>query len=116
MSDAPTKLPSLTPIPGKVYLKRVDAATAPSPYVIPDASKEKSTECIVIAIPSKPCYEYGILVPCPVDPGDRVIVGKYSGEYDFRSQKIVVVRWDEILAVIDEADDPDPRQKGTQPA
>lgn len=104
MSDqsASQPLPSLIPLPGKVHLQRLEPVTAASPYLIPDASKEKGTEAVVLAIPSQPNYEYGVLVPCPLVVGQKVIIGKYSGEYDFRSQKITVIRIDEILAVIQE--------------
>lgn len=98
--------PLLIPMPGKVYLKRLDPDTAASAFIIPDAAKEKGTEAEVLAIPSQPNYEYGVLVPCPLSVGDRVIIGKYSGEHDWAGRKITVVRIDEVLAVIGESPKP----------
>lgn len=90
----------LTPLPGRVILQRTEPASAPSAYVIPDSAKEKPTEAEVVAIPSVVYYEYGVQLTCPFNVGDLVLVGKYSGDYDFRGEKVCIVRWDEVLAVI----------------
>lgn len=100
MSEQTLSQPILIPVPGKVYVRRLEAAPSNSTYVIPDSAREKSTRAVVVAVPNRPCYEYGILVPCPVDPGDEVLLGKYSGDYEMGNQKVTIVRWDELLAVI----------------
>lgn len=104
MSDPTTTSPItlLSPLPARVVLRRTEPAAAPSPYVVPDSAKEKPVEAIVIAIPRVPTYEYGILIPCPVSVGDKVLVGKYAGDHKFRGEDVTIIRWDEILAVIAE--------------
>lgn len=92
----------LHPLPGRVVLRRTEPAAAPSPYVIPDQAKEKPVEAVVVAIPRLPYYEYGVLIPCPVNEGDLCLVGKYAGDHKFRGEDVTIVRWDEILAVISE--------------
>ena len=101
MSDSAnsTSLP-LIPLPPRVYLRRLEAAAAPSPYVIPDAAREKSVECEVVAIPAIPHVDWGVTIPCPVNVGDKVLVGKYAGDYRFRNEDVTIVNWTEILAVI----------------
>jgi chaperonin GroES len=90
----------LTPLPGRVVLRRTEPPAAPSPFIVPDAAKEKPVEAIVIAIPAIPTYEYGILIPCPLSVNDLVLVGKYTGDHKFRGEDVCIVRWDEILAII----------------
>ena len=91
----------ILPLPPRAYLRRLDAPTTPSPYLIPDAAKEMGTEAEVVAIPDQPFRtEWGVDLPCPVKVGQRVLVGKYSGAQRFRGEDVLIVRWDEILAVI----------------
>lgn len=92
----------LIPIPGKVYLRRLQPSTADSLYTIPSVAVEKSTECVVVAVPRGEYYEYGMKISCPVRVGEKVLVGKYAGDYEFRGEKVTVVRFEEILAIIGE--------------
>lgn len=108
-SSQPFPLPQLIPLPPRALLRRLEPATAASPYIVPDSSKEPSTEAEVVAIPSAPYLtEWGVTLPCPVKPGDRCLVGKYTGNVKFRGEDVLLCRWDEILAVIppDEPADP----------
>lgn len=98
----------LIPLPPKAYLRRCEPATTASVYVVPDTAREKPVEAEVIAIPTVPYInEFGSVIPCPVAPGQRVLVGKYAGDYKFRGEDITIVRWDEILAIIPDALIPD---------
>jgi len=105
----------LSPLAPRALLRRLDSpATASSPYVVPDSAKERGTECEVVAIPDPPVYvtEWGIRLLCPVKVGDRVLVGKYAGDYRFRNEDVTLVRWDEILAVIaDEKNDKNEKEE-----
>lgn len=99
---------SLVPMPLRVVLKRVDAprdVSNSSPFFAPDSMRDKPVEAIVEAIPAGPSFEYGIEIQCPVTVGQRVLIGKYAGDYDFRGGKVTIVRFDEILAVIEEDDE-----------
>ena len=105
MPDSTPAIALLRPLPSRVVLRRLEPASQPSPYVVPDSAKEKPVEAEVVAVPSMPTYEYGILIPCPLSVGDHVLVGKYAGDHKFRGEDICIVRWDEILAVIDDSAD-----------
>jgi chaperonin GroES len=95
----------LRPLPSRVVLRRLEPATTPSLYVMPDSAKEKPVEAEVLAIPTVPTYEYGICIPCPLLPGMKVLIGKYAGDIKFRNEDVTIVRWDEILAVIADPDE-----------
>jgi chaperonin GroES len=117
VSKPASSLPSLIPLPGKVYLKRVDPVDSTAfPYIIPDAAREKSTECIVVAVPTTPLIEWGQTIPCPVTVGQKVLVGKYAGDYELRKEKVTLVKWDEILAVIEDGEEPEAKEPGKESA
>lgn len=99
-----------TPLGNRVALRRVvaeiDSHPATNMFAIPDAAKEKPLECEVVGVPSA-CYisEFGVNIHCPVQVGDRVLVGKYTaGEHkvrgeDGKEEEILYLRWEELLAV-----------------
>jgi len=96
------------PLGNRVMLRRLDESSSVSAagFTIPDAAKERATRCEVVAIPSQPYMtEYGVVIACPVSPKDIVLIGKYSGNdhklrgEDGKTQEVLFVRWDEILAV-----------------
>ena len=95
---------TFTPVKDRVLLKRVDGKSkTDSGFVIPDAAKEKPTECEVIAISTGYVSEYcGMMILPPAIPGDRVMIGKYSGSAEIKLNGVehIVVRWDEILGVL----------------
>lgn len=95
---------TFTPVKDRVLLKRVDGKSkSDSGFVIPDAAKEKPTECEVIAISKGYVSEYsGAFMDAPASVGDRVMIGKYSGSSEIKLDGVehIVVRWDEILGVL----------------
>ena len=69
--------------------------------VIPDTAKEKPQEAEVIAVGPGAVDKEGRRQPMGVRAGDRVLVGKYSGtEIRFDDEELVILREDEILALI----------------
>ncbi len=100
----PAPTPRLCPTPGKLYLRRCDPpeTAASSVFALPDSVHEKSVEAVVVGIPDIPTYEWGREIPCPARVGDRVLVGKYAGDHKFRNQTVTIVRFDEVLARIEE--------------
>lgn len=70
--------------------------------IIPDTAKEKPQEAEVIAVGPGKLDDSGKRSPLDVKVGDRVLIGKYSGsEIKLGDQDLVILREDEILAVID---------------
>ena len=70
--------------------------------IIPDTAKEKPQEAEVIAVGPGKLDDSGKRSPLDVKVGDRVLIGKYSGsEIKLGDQDLVILREDEILAIID---------------
>lgn len=70
--------------------------------IIPDSAKEKPQEAEVIAVGPGKLDDSGKRSPLDVKVGDRVLIGKYSGsEIKLGDQDLIILREDEILAVID---------------
>jgi chaperonin GroES len=72
--------------------------------IIPDTAKEKPQEAEVIAVGPGKMGDDGKRLPMDVKAGDRILVGKYSGsEIKIDGEDFVILREDEILAVIESA-------------
>jgi chaperonin GroES len=70
--------------------------------IIPDSAKEKPQEAEVIAVGPGKLDDKGNRSTLDVKVGDRVLIGKYSGsEIKLGDQDLIILREDEILAVIE---------------
>jgi chaperonin GroES len=70
--------------------------------IIPDTAKEKPQEAEVVAVGAGKLDDKGKRIPVDVKTGDRVLIGKYSGsEIKIDDEELVILREDEILAVIE---------------
>ena len=71
---------------------------------IPDSAQEKPQEAEVIAVGKGKRLEDGKLTPLDVKVGDRVLLGKYSGnEIKLDGQDYLIVREDEVLGILEGA-------------
>lgn len=95
---------SFTPIRDRVLLRRIDTgSTTKSGLALPDTVKEKPTECVVVEVSAGYISEYsGTEMLPPVNVGDRVLIGKYSGSQEIKLDGVehVAVKWDEIIGVL----------------
>lgn len=95
---------SFTPLRDRVLLRRVDAsATTKSGLTLPDTVKEKPTECVVVAVSAGFISEYsGTEMLPPVNVGDRVLIGKYSGSQEIKLDGVehIAVKWDELIGIL----------------
>src|SRR5881409_3947834 len=72
--------------------------------IIPDTAKEKPQQGKVIAAGSGKVKDDGKRTPLDVKSGDLILFGKYSGqEIKLDGEEYLIMREDEVLAVIDEA-------------
>jgi chaperonin GroES len=83
-----------------VILPSDDAESMRGGLYIPDTAKEKPTRGEVIAVgPGR--IERGVRVKMDVQPGDKVIYGKYSGTpYEVGDDELIIVKASDILAKI----------------
>jgi chaperonin GroES len=72
--------------------------------IIPDSAKEKPQQGKVIAAGNGKVKDDGKRVALDVQAGDTILFGKYSGqEIKLDGQEYLIMREDEVLAVIDQA-------------
>ena len=92
----------IRPLHDRVVVKRIEAQEqVRGGIIIPDTAKEKPQEAEVIAVGSGKLLDDGKRSPMDVKAGDRILIGKYSGsEIKYNDQDYVILREDEILAVI----------------
>ena len=70
--------------------------------IIPDSAKEKPQQGKVIAAGNGKVKDDGKRVPLDVKKGDLILFGKYtSQEVKLDGQEYLIMREDEVLAVID---------------
>jgi chaperonin GroES len=73
--------------------------------IIPDSAKEKPQQGKVIAAGNGKTKDDGQRLPLDVKAGDTILFGKYSGqEIKLDGEEYLIMREDEVLAVIDDAD------------
>jgi len=97
----------LRPLNDRIIVKRIEASrTTASGIVIPDTASEKPVQGEVIAVgPGKTLDNGNLRVPA-VKAGDRVLFSTYAGQtVKLDGQEYLVVREDEVLAVIESAAD-----------
>lgn len=93
---------NIRPLHDRVVVKRSEGKEqVRGGIIIPDTAKEKPQEAEVVAVGPGKVLEDGKRAAMDVKPGDRILIGKYSGsEIKLDDQEFVIVREDEILAVI----------------
>lgn len=93
----------IKPLYDRVVLKRLEEEEVKKGgIIIPDTAKEKPQQAEVIAVGDGKVLENGQKVPLTVKPGDKVLIGKYSGtDVKVGDEEYVIVREDEILAIIE---------------
>ena len=92
----------LKPLGDRVLVKRIEAKEeARGGIIIPDTAKEKPQEAEVVALGDGKLDDNGKRVPMTVEAGNRVLIGKYTGQ-DIKIDDVehTIVREDEILAIV----------------
>ena len=72
--------------------------------IVPDSAKEKPMQGKVIAAGNGKVKDDGKRLALDVKAGDTILFGKYSGqEIKIEGEEYLIMREDEVLAVIDDA-------------
>jgi chaperonin GroES len=80
--------------------------------IIPDTAKEKPQQGRVIAVGNGKTKDDGKRVPLDVKSGDTILFGKYSGqEIKLDGNEFLIMREDEVLAVIEGGKDNNKKKK-----
>lgn len=93
----------IRPLSDRILAQRVEEdAKTPGGLFIPDTAKEKPLEALVISVGNGKVLENGTTQTPLVKPGDRVLIGKYTGsEVKLDGKDHIILREDDVLAIIE---------------
>ena len=93
----------IKPLGDRVLVERESAEeTSSGGIILPDAAKEKPQIGKVLAVGDGKLSKDGKRTPLQIKKGDRVYFTSYAGdEYKKGDQEVLLMREDDILAVID---------------
>ena len=92
------------PLYDRIIVKRIELQRKTAAgIVIPDTAAEKPEQGEVIAVGSGRLLQDGSVRPLQVQPGQRVLFGKYAGQtVKLDGQEFLVMREEDVLGVIEE--------------
>jgi chaperonin GroES len=92
----------IRPLGDRIVVKRLQQEEkTKGGIIIPDTAKEKPLEALVVAVGSGKVLKNGKARKLDVKEGDRVLIGKYSGnEVKLDGVEHVILGEDEVLAVL----------------
>ncbi|KAF0811942.1 10 kDa chaperonin [Andreprevotia sp. IGB-42] len=93
----------IRPLHDRVVIKRVEAEEkTASGIVLPGAAAEKPDLGEVVAIGTGKLLDNGSVRPLAVKVGDKVILGKYSGQsVKVNGEELLVVREEDIFGILE---------------
>ena len=91
------------PLYDRIVVKRIEQKEQmQGGLYIPDSAKEKPQEGEVVAVGKGKRLEDGKVIPLDVQPGDRILFGKYSGsDIKLDTEEYLIMREDEVLGILD---------------
>ena len=94
------------PLHDRVVVRRIDAEEkTKGGIIIPDTAKEKPQEGEIVAVGPGARDEAGKVTPLDVEPGDRVLFGKWSGtEVRINGQDLLIMKESDIMGVIEQSE------------
>jgi chaperonin GroES len=98
---------NVRPLHDRIIVSRIEEGEQKvGGIIIPDTAKEKPQQGKVVAAGSGKSKDDGKRVPLDVKAGDLILFGKYSGqEIKLEGEEYLIMREDEVLAVIDNGAD-----------
>jgi len=96
---------NVRPLHDRIIVQRLDEGEQQiGGIIIPDSAKEKPQQGKVLAVGDGRMTDEGTRIPLDVAPGNVILFGKYSGqEIKLDGEEYLIVKEDEVLAVIDSA-------------
>lgn len=91
------------PLHDRVVVRRIEESTRTAGgIIIPDTAKEKPAQGEIIAAGPGGRDERGQIVPLAVQPGDRVLFGKWSGtEVKIDGEELLIMKESDILGILE---------------
>ncbi|MEM8929743.1 MAG: co-chaperone GroES [Acidobacteriota bacterium] len=93
---------NIRPLHDRIVAKRLEQEEeVRGGIIIPDSAKDKPQEAEVVAVGPGKLHD-GERIAIDVQVGDRILIGKYSGnELKVDGEDVVILREDDVLAVIE---------------
>jgi chaperonin GroES len=90
------------PLYDRILVRRLDPKEEiKGGIIIPDTAREKPMEGKVVAVGAGKLDKAGKRIPLEVKVGDKVLIGKYSGqEVKIDDVEHVIIREDEVLGIL----------------
>lgn len=97
---------NVRPLHDRIIVQRLDEGEQKiGGIIIPDSAKEKPMQGKVLAVGAGRMTDEGKRIPLDVKAGNIILFGKYSGqEIKLDGTEYLIVKEDEVLAVIDGAE------------
>ncbi len=95
-------MPNVRPLRDRVLLRRLEESEQKmGGIIIPDTAKEKPQKAEVVAVGSGRILENGTRVPLTLKPGNKVLVGKWSGtDVNIDGEEYLILKEDEVLGIL----------------
>lgn len=92
----------IRPLYDRIIVQRLEEEKqTASGIVIPDTAKEKPEQGEVVAVGSGRLLQDGTVLPLQVEPGERVLFGKYAGQtVKIDDREYLVIKEEDVLGVI----------------
>ena len=93
------------PLHDRILVQRIEEGEQKvGGIIIPDTAKEKPQQGKVVAVGNGKVKDDGSRIALDVKAGDHILFGKYSGqEIKLDGEEYLIMREDEVLAVLDSA-------------
>jgi chaperonin GroES len=91
------------PLGDRILIKRLEEEEQVSGgIIIPDTAKEKPQEAEVVAVGPGRRGDDGDLIAMDVQPGQKILVGKYAGnEIEVDGEEYVILSEDDVLGILE---------------
>jgi chaperonin GroES len=91
----------VTPLHDRILVRRLEEGEQKvGGIIIPDSAKEKPQQGQVIAVGKGRLNDEGQRISVAVRAGDRILFGKYAQEITLAGESYLILREEEVLAVI----------------
>jgi chaperonin GroES len=92
----------IKPILDRVVIKRKDPEQKSSGgIIIPDTSKDKPSEGVVVAVGSGSRDDKGNVIPMTLKEGDKVLFSKWGGsEFKINDEEFLVMKESDVLGIL----------------
>ena len=91
------------PLADRLLVRRLEEEeVAKGGIIIPDTAKEKPQQAKIIAVGPGKHSDSGDLIKPEVKPGQKILLGKYSGtEVEIEGEEYVILREEDVLGILE---------------